>query len=623
MRTAKSYKILTLIMAFALSLLTCFLLAPANEVNGASNTANPVEYFAVDSKRPELVDNKLVFALEDNSVITFTNDVVISDFEMGMSFSDNVKSATYILYSDSYVNSLDSSATALVENKIVVDFTAKTVKVNENAEENYPALTRNVNLSLSVVDGDLVVGCGAETYTETTFAQKILCNDKAVASISVAVDLIDTELDATASLIFVDQGKSVEGNPYKQTFNAVNGEVQVAAGRSVISKGLKVEDGKILAVEGKKYTVTVDAYTVIGKLTSAFVASEDAWLENSEVPTKVAFNSNSTVLTVKDANGAVEDYELTIISGDENAPVYNYNEKIVEDFKKAINNAIKENVGTPEEHYVRLGKTITIPSDFFRGLVEDDTYDFDDLTHTVYYKTPTSENGTTSGWNLTLTAAGDYEFYVVFKDPDGNTMKTDDFYTMDKEDSNKREFGVYGGYVFSFHVEDDAEIVVSAPNTVEKWYIGVSYKSSAFQIQSSGYTPKYKLYFNANENAEENSEGWIEIPKHTTVKSEYDDGNFTYDEIKEIAYDGQVTFKPIRRGAYKLVCTVNSTQSVKNSSAFSIIKVTEKATTVKPGSNWIENNVWSVVFLGVGTLSLIGIIALLFVKPKTNAEDDE
>ncbi len=623
MRTAKSYKILTLIMAFALSVIASFILSPANQASAASNTANPVEYFAVDSKRPELVDNKLVFALEDNSVITFTNDVVISDFEMGMTYSDNVKSATYVLYSDSYAGSLDSSATQLIENKVVVDFSAKTIKVNENSEVAYNALTRDFNLALSVVDGDLVVGFGAETFTETTFAQKILCNDKAVASVSITVDLVEGATDASANLIFVDQGKSVAGNPYKQTFNAVDGVVQVAAGRAVISKGLKVENGAITAVDGKKYTVTADAYTVIGKLTNAYVSSVGAWTENSEVPTKIAFNSASTVLTINDANGAVEDYALTIISGDEDAPEYKANEKVLEDFKAALNRAIKEDVGTPDEHYVRLGKAITIPSDYFRGLVEDETYDFDDLTHTVYYKTPTSANGTTSGWNITLTAAGDYEFYVVFKDPDGNAMELDDFYTIDDEDENKREFGVYGAYVFSFHIEDDAEIVVSAPNTVEKWYIGVSYKSSAFQIQSSGYTPKYTLYYNANENAVEDSEGWIAIPKHTTITSEYDDGTFDYDEVKEIAYDGQVTFTPTRRGAYKIVCVVNSTQSVKNSSAFTIVKVTEKANTVNPGSDWLENNVWSVVFLGVGTLSLIGIIALLFVKPKTKTEDDE
>ena len=35
-----------------------------------------------------------------------------------------------------------------------------------------------------------------------------------------------------------------------------------------------------------------------------------------------------------------------------------------------------------------------------------------------------------------------------------------------------------------------------------------------------------------------------------------------------------------------------------------------------------ENNIWSVVFLGVGTLSLIGIIILLCIKPKEETDND-
>ena len=41
------------------------------------------------------------------------------------------------------------------------------------------------------------------------------------------------------------------------------------------------------------------------------------------------------------------------------------------------------------------------------------------------------------------------------------------------------------------------------------------------------------------------------------------------------------------------------------------------------GMNWFRNNVWSIVFLSVGTLSLIGIIILLFIKPKEEVETDE
>ena len=52
-----------------------------------------------------------------------------------------------------------------------------------------------------------------------------------------------------------------------------------------------------------------------------------------------------------------------------------------------------------------------------------------------------------------------------------------------------------------------------------------------------------------------------------------------------------------------------------------MIRVSEDVTTVKPASHWLENNVWSVVFLSIGTLCLIGIVILLFVKPKEEQEE--
>ena len=47
-----------------------------------------------------------------------------------------------------------------------------------------------------------------------------------------------------------------------------------------------------------------------------------------------------------------------------------------------------------------------------------------------------------------------------------------------------------------------------------------------------------------------------------------------------------------------------------------IIKIAEEKVVVRPGNNWLKNNAWSVVFLSVGSLCLVGIIVLLCVKPK-------
>ena len=52
-----------------------------------------------------------------------------------------------------------------------------------------------------------------------------------------------------------------------------------------------------------------------------------------------------------------------------------------------------------------------------------------------------------------------------------------------------------------------------------------------------------------------------------------------------------------------------------------MIKVLSEPTTVRPATHWFSENYVSVIFLGVGTLCLIGIVVLLFVKPKDAYED--
>jgi hypothetical protein len=53
-----------------------------------------------------------------------------------------------------------------------------------------------------------------------------------------------------------------------------------------------------------------------------------------------------------------------------------------------------------------------------------------------------------------------------------------------------------------------------------------------------------------------------------------------------------------------------------------LINVSDEIVTVKNyDTKWVENNVWSIVFLGVGGLCLIAIVVLLFVKPKDKLAD--
>ena len=54
-------------------------------------------------------------------------------------------------------------------------------------------------------------------------------------------------------------------------------------------------------------------------------------------------------------------------------------------------------------------------------------------------------------------------------------------------------------------------------------------------------------------------------------------------------------------------------------SAYKIINVTSQADIIPGTSDWLRENVLSVVFLCVGALCLVAIVVLLLVKPKDKA----
>ena len=90
-----------------------------------------------------------------------------------------------------------------------------------------------------------------------------------------------------------------------------------------------------------------------------------------------------------------------------------------------------------------------------------------------------------------------------------------------------------------------------------------------------------------------------------------------------MAYDGKYTFTPVKVGAYKIKCHVSSYNAVRSAEAETVVSVAEKPSEVKVPSHWLRDNIWSVIFLSIGTLALIGIVVLLFIKPKEEPETDE
>ena len=634
MKIAKSSKILFLLTALLLSVVLAFSFAGTNKASAASITVS--DYFGGTSD-VEIKNDKLTVTADNNQTLTVKNKLAIDDFKVSFDAPDGLDTVTLKVTSPSYfgsgvAESETDSAVTDVENEIVLDY--KNGKFSLNGAETAVSV-QNQAVGLSVdKNGFLSVTVNGETITSSDDMKRIGGKGKTAANLEFK---FGTDKDGVAvAFDYFDQGASVATGEYKQTFDSdkLNDKAypRVALKDSFGAKN----DNTVNVINGKEYSLSFTYYSLLGWSDSLAFAkvegdeSDKVWLSNETYPDDISITASSGEVVnfaVKSAGKVIETFSATVRDkdADVNAPVYAISEYALNAFKSALVKAtlkeyvVKENgeEKTVEKH-VKLGDKITIPS--MRGLVSDDYTSYDNLSHTVYYRTPSSSTGSTDGWTITLSDVGTYQFYVVFKDEAGNAMEKDDFYKV--EDDGTVTKGSYYGYVFTFSVEDDAPIYVYAPASQSAGYLNTQYTFSAFTVEASGYTPTYKLLFSQTKDGE-----YKEIIKASSLpsdKDKYTGEDFTYDEIKDFAYDGKLTFTPVKKGFYKVVCTVSSTKTVRFDSAESqIVEISKKPTVVKPDTHWLQNNVWSVVFLSIGTLCLIGIVILLFIKPKEETNENE
>ena len=115
----------------------------------------------------------------------------------------------------------------------------------------------------------------------------------------------------------------------------------------------------------------------------------------------------------------------------------------------------------------------------------------------------------------------------------------------------------------------------------------------------------------------------VAIPKASNITdTEYEQDGYDYDDIQAINYNGELTFTPDKIGSYKIVCMATSKVTARDAVGSSIIRIESAPKVVKVDNHWLQNNVWSVVFLSIGTLCLIGIVVLLCIKPKEETDED-
>ena len=683
MRTAKSYKIVLTILALVMALASCVLFfnvktAKAEDVASSFVTVSNAEVkFDGEGENRALVASAIKTDTKTAGSVTFRNNLVIDDFALEFgTLADEIEKIDIDFITKSYIVTGNKNADGGFDTKIT-----NTVTLINRGEKDW-IIYLNGNTANSVQKDD--AGDGFTLYVKTennalgisvngidfTYEDrayyKVETIDKTVTTsgIKITARVSDSADNGEYgfSIKSIDQRALAATNEYKQTFAVgTDGEFTVFAKPLVkISDSFftRTADGKYYPIvyNGTQYSVTYTVYSFFGgKFDNGYTATSSNVAPKEDSNGVVAYTSKKLQFNVK-AEDIANNNNTVILSigykkSNTNFIVFsNYDVKVVNksddsatpayfdiadnlDAIESFENALKEKYQTVTDgvtHSVVLGNSMDLPS--FKSLVYDDTSSYDELKYTVHYFGPTTATtGTTSSLKFTLNAAGTYTFYVAFKDANGNQMETADFL---EKDGDSYVFGKYCAgennvdglnYVFRFKVDDDAPIMVTAPSadSIGRGNVGTQYTAPEFTINASGFDTGYALYYNSNKNATRSSTGWVEIPKASSVSTNkaYDKDGYTYADIMAIAYDGVLQFTPDKEGAYMIVCTVTSNVSTRSESAYQVIAVDAAKASVDPSEPLPARNVWAIVFLSVGSLCLIGIVVLLFVKPKESTAE--
>ena len=695
MKTAKTSKIILFVMAVAMFFASFLALSAPQKASAATTSSNIISSIfsgtAVELRNVELKDDSAVASMQDGDTLSLKNQLVISDLGLEFGAPDWTKMESFSISIEATAKGANGNINSegkfdtKIKNVITISKGDSDGFVKASLNEATPVsaqLDGDVNVAFTVdangypkvyIEGEEVT-CSDEYYT-------LGKTDKYVGNISFSVKLTADNNEASELAIkSIDQKQSNASGYFKQTFKLdAGGAIEKhALPRVTINDSLFYED-KIVAISGQKNELRTTAYSVTGQLKASRLSVTTTSNSNGTNGGKVFIDDaapKAVTFYKKDAvdldntmsfnisyryqdddyryeNGdyaVCEEYTaIDVIAKDfdENAPVYaevgsqEYidNADILDAYLDALYEAVTEDYGAEYGvHSVRLGTSINIPS--LADFVKDEYTSYTNLTHTIYYKTPSTSTGSSTSWKFTASVPGNYEFYVTFCDKADNKMQRSDFYTAEGQEVTVGKYydnntvskydGLVSrnGYVFRFVIEDDAPLSVEAAESYANGYVNTRYIASSFDVKASGLQTTYKLYYNASQSAQPIGEGWqeswVEIPTSKKVSESNVPNGWSLDDTTNVAYDGKLTFTPVKKGTYVIECSIAS-NNVKDrkDTAVATIRVDTDPTIVKPANTWLRDNVWSVVFLSIGTVCLAGVIVLLFIKPKEKATAED
>lgn len=681
MKMAKSYKFLILFATMVLSFVLATGLLFAKNVmaeEAAPNTVNYVTLYSSDAEdatklngQPVYDNGSIKVTASTGNALKFNNKLVLEQGDNGgelgieLNIPDGKKLTVKLT-----ATALDLNGNYKLEGEQEI-FDKEIVSAFEITGTGVAT-----EYIFGISDNRITLN-GAKVSEDNYYLLDVV-DDRVVVSVCLVA-----EEEFEYNILSVDQKAQDTSENYKQTFelNADNKLTKVAYPRAVLEKSTyaKTSDGYVLnKIDGEGYTIKFQQYSLVSSSTGFLSAdkeelsggADDGIDTNNRVTFPVAsknfiyFHMSEEEVEIgqpvdasfdiswnktSDETVKIETFDVKIITQELNqAPYYDNSLEVLyqlKSYQRALENATK-----PNGVSIVLGKTFNLPS-VTNFILDDTLYPTDaNFTKTYNYVTPSNASKTTtSSTSIKIDEAGTYKVYAtaaekslklesdLFYDvkQDEYYVKTDDgFEQIKKQDAldenwvridnilnNGNPDNEFFIYMFTFEIEDEAMPSIVS-KTQENGYKGVLYKASPFTMEdAAGYSPTYKLYYNSNVDASENSDGWVEI-----IAVKYADENgangYTLDQLTAIGYDGKLSFTPDKVGAYKIECEITSNNTYKVDSEAVVIKVIEPAV-VEPANYWFEDNLASIIFLSVGTACLIAVIVLLLVKPKERKEIDE
>lgn len=353
----------------------------------------------------------------------------------------------------------------------------------------------------------------------------------------------------------------------------------------------------------------------------------------------------------------IDGHDYLAVATDEKGATFNYgegNSRFSKDNEvwKAYNEKVQEaakdlRAGSDEDFYLPSVETLFV----------DNATAYEDMTFSIYYmvngSTMSNTGRTSSRLFIDLATDGDYIFTVYATDAANNGMwyiddegelvefAISDIWTMydDKDDEGLRD--ILPWFSFTAGISD---ISVEAPGEQSTAYVGATYTAEAFEIEGISTKATYSLYcFNHDLYADDhdgkvityqefmdNKKELFEKNRNyfTYVKpqSELVEGTDEYDEFNAYAWNPSArSFVPQDANAFYLIkCDVTSARMPSREAVSEYMGIAISATPnpIKGEDTWVRDNMTSIILLSIAGAAFIGIILLIFIKPKNKGDID-